>query len=192
MSFFIWASSHHPERYSSFGLSAIPHSGILKKVDWARTSDVKFEEKSNIQLTSKKKGASANETNSKKIEEILRFYDRSQEQQCVSVLIAARVDFPKGPLDMVTKLRVFSRRLGTIECAVCDESCMQFSLKLAYQRLKNGQLKEDQPQRKLETDDRCSKGSAKRLDNATAFQLSATLTSGISFRLPASSYSTSI
>ena len=44
--------------------------GILKKVDWARTSDVKFEEKSNIQASSQKKGASANETNSKKIEEI--------------------------------------------------------------------------------------------------------------------------
>ena len=130
---------------------------ILAKVKWAQSSDVKFQassQKATPGVQSRTtQPAKKEEANSKKIEEILRFYDRCKEHNCAQILVTAHVEFPKGVLDMLSKLRVFSRKLGPLKCEVCGESGLAFGLKLAYLRLKTGQMDVSRTARKLEFDD---------------------------------------
>ena len=160
-----WETCCHVARARDLGKKVSQQTGddlaqaedILAKVKWAQSSDVKFQASSHKATSGvqsqTKQPAKKEEANSKKIEEILRFYDRCKEHNCTQILVTAHVEFPKGVLDMLSKLRVFSRKLGPLKCEVCGESGLAFGLKLACLRLKTGQMDVSRTARKLEFDD---------------------------------------
>jgi hypothetical protein len=101
---------------------------ILEGVTWATTS--------NFKVT-----AGADSTLEKrKVADILRCYDRAMEFSLGPLLSRTRVEFPKGILDLTSKLILISQKTAGLKCDKCGHSAFPFVVETAFLRMKVGVL----------------------------------------------------
>ena len=99
---------------------------ILAGVTWATTSNFKVTPGADSTLEKRK------------VADILKCYDRAMEFSLGPLLSRARVEFPKGILDLTFKLILISQKTAGIKCDKCGHSAFPFVVEAAFLRMKVG------------------------------------------------------